>query len=438
MKNKITKIVFGIALIIFSCGSFSQTAFAANPIPVTREEACRIDHIGTPCTSADLLSFDFRQWLDRMNGYVQAVNPVNIIERTSPQNVIARTFSWLAENIIVKPLTWIASWFLAVFILVIDFLLKAIMWIDAKTYETPQEVFLFWQKLSAIALALVVLAGAFSAFLISTHSAKEEDARTVVGNMVKVVVAIALSWSLCVFVLEQVQILERAIYQTGLPTKSNVKNISTAMNEFNTDFRIAKIGLLDASGDNAGVAVDTGVQTETNKDGFILARLVIQDISLFYFITPLVIVLFTYIIRLAAMYCLLGLAGMAALGLFSPKIRKLFEMWYTKFITVLKIPLILAVFVSVAFILMGVIGDASSKIVANPCTIALFGIFGDGPEEIFKNLVKYTLGVIIIVKGCHIAASNEVTQKAVDAGKKVGEYLRNAATGAPVSYPASN
>ncbi|MBI5184133.1 MAG: type IV secretion system protein [Nitrospinae bacterium] len=288
-------------------------------------------------------------------------------------------------------------WFFVVSKFVINFLLGAITWIDDKTYEVPPTVFEFWKKLSEIALSLVVLAGALSAFLISTHSAKEEDARTVVSNLVKVVVAIALSWSIAIFVIEQAQILEKAIYATGKAGE----NISSAMGKFKKDIKIDNIGLDNPS--------STGGQIceKSDGEGFKLARLVVQDVSLFYFIVPLVIVLFTYIIRLAAMYVLLGLVGMAALGLFSPKIRKLFEMWYTKFITVLKIPLILAVFVSVAFILMDVIENTvAGTVTADSCVIALFGVFGKDSTEIFKNLVKYTLGVLIIIKGCHVAASN--------------------------------
>jgi hypothetical protein len=103
-------------------------------------------------------------------------------------------------------------------------------------------------------------------------------------------------------------------------------------------------------------------------------------------------------------------------------------MWYTKFITVLKIPLILAVFVSVAFILMDTI-KADTSLAVDDCVVKLFGVFGENSKEIFANLVKYTLGVLIIIKGCHVAASNEVTQKAVDAGKVAGKYLQNAAQG---------
>ena len=104
----------------------------------------------------------------------------------------------------------------------------------------------------------MVLLGAIAAFMITAHSSKEEDARVVISNIVKVVVAIAMSWTLSVVMLEQAQKLEQAIYGIGTgPSSPAIQNVAPAENsrvyengKINMEFfarklNITSVGLLN-------------------------------------------------------------------------------------------------------------------------------------------------------------------------------------------------
>lgn len=166
----------------------------------------------------------------------------------------------------------------------------------------------------------------------------------------------------------------------------------------------------------------------TWNDITVLARTVISDIILFLMIVPLTIVMVAWLVRTVIIYVALPLSGIAMLGLFHPSWKsKMFDEWLTRFLTVLKMPLILAAYFVLAMIIFQKVtaNIASSQPVISNWTTGIFGIFGDTTEKVLQNMIGFVVAVAVMIKGATDASSNDMTTKAVELGKKGGELLRS-------------
>lgn len=131
------------------------------------------------------------------------------------------------------------------------------------------------------------------------------------------------------------------------------------------------------------------------------------------------------------MYILIPVSALAALGLFSPKIQgKIFDPWFEKFFTVVKMPVVLAAFLVIAAIFVDnttTFGTFASTTPADDSTIiALFGIFGNTPLEVFQRMIIFIAVIVLLIKGVEQAMSNDMTEKAVAWGKTAGGFVRDA------------
>jgi len=112
-------------------------------------------------------------------------------------------------------------------------------------------------------------------------------------------------------------------------------------------------------------------------------------------------IFFAYVV---AMYILIPASALAALGLFSPKIQsKLFEPWFEKFFTVVKMPVVLSAFLVIAAIFVDnttTFGTfTSTNQIDDSTIIALFGIFGNTPMEVFQRMIIFIAVIALLIKG---------------------------------------